>query len=415
MKILWHSVKPTIPTGYGMQTGIVCKALKRAGHDVTISCSSGMVASSELWEEGIRLLPHSSRNAFGNDMIRMHAANLKPDVIITMLDAFVFSSAVWCDLPWFAWVPCDSEPLMCRNIPPVKVAKWRAAMSKWGAEQMMAVGFTDTIAIPGSFDKAEYFPMPGGKKQAREILKDMIGIDIGCRPFFNVVSANVDRPGRKNFPGIMEAWRLYSDIHRDALLYIHTDAEGYYSDGNDLPTMVKLYGINPSSVLFPPTWEYITGSMGQGFLNVIHNASDAHWNMCLGEGFGLPILEAQAAGCPVIVPDFGAAAEIAGPYSIKLPVHRECTVPGAMQGRAEPRAAFDALCTMTYRSMMGQNNHGDIGQFALQYEIQNVMDNHWLPALARIENELRERDKVIVGEIRQLSEDMKIDKRMELP
>lgn len=79
-KILWHSVKPTIGSGYGTQTALWAPALKAAGHDVSISCSVGLYSSVEMWN-GIRLYPHSGHvGNYGMDVVVEHAKETKADV-----------------------------------------------------------------------------------------------------------------------------------------------------------------------------------------------------------------------------------------------------------------------------------------------------------------------------------------------
>jgi glycosyltransferase involved in cell wall biosynthesis len=42
----------------------------------------------------------------------------------------------------------------------------------------------------------------------------------------------------------------------------------------------------------------------------------------MGEGFGIPAVESQACGTPVIVSDFSAQPELIGPHSKAVPVQR---------------------------------------------------------------------------------------------
>ena len=89
MKILWHSVSPLIGSGYGTQTALWTPALKAAGHDVAISCSTGLFSSVQMWN-GIKMFPHSNHiGNYGTDIVVEHAQHWGADIVWSWLDAFV--------------------------------------------------------------------------------------------------------------------------------------------------------------------------------------------------------------------------------------------------------------------------------------------------------------------------------------
>lgn len=383
MRILWHSVPPLIPTGYGTQTKIMLRLLRNMGHDVALSCSTGMTGTTIMWE-GIKVFPESGHiTRYGMDVVALHAKHWKADVVWSWVDAFVIPEAEAKKLNWFAWAPIDSDPVMVRNVKPLQACKWTAAPSRWGVRMLNDAGFKDAEFLPCMHDPAVFYPMDKG--EARTQFSKPINRDLAGKFLVNVVSANSS--DRKNYPAIFEAWKKFSDAHSDALLYIHADMTGYFSAGSDLVEMAKLYKCNPDSVVFVSQWEYITGQIGEDYLNLLYNASDLHLNCCFGEGFGLPIMDAQAAGCPTLVPAFSASNEVGLCFKVSRGRMMH-TVPGAFQFLVDPEAVADKL-DQVYYSKIGDEERRRISQAANPWRIENVRQEHLAPLLKRLERDLK--------------------------
>jgi len=62
-------------------------------------------------------------------------------------------------------------------------------------------------------------------------------------------------------------------------------------------------------VLFPDRYDNFSG-MPPDFLTLIYNAADVLMACSMSEGFGIPIVEAQACGTPVVTTDFSAMPEL---------------------------------------------------------------------------------------------------------
>lgn len=388
MKILWHSVLPLISTGYGTQTKLFVRQLKKLGHEVAISCSCGAPMTTMVWE-GVRCFPDSGHvNKYGVDMVQTHAERWGADVVWSWLDAFVIPVDVAKKLNnWAAWVPVDSDPLMVKNIKPLEAVRWRIAPTRWGVKMLENAGLKDVMFLPCAHDPMVFYPMsdqPAAKKEfGRVIKKDLTG-----KFLVNVVSANSG--GRKNFQAIFQAWKMFQATHPDALLYLHTDITGYFSGGSDLIEMAKTYGVENESICFVSQWEYDTGQLGDDYLNLLYNASDAHLNCCYGEGFGLPIMDAQAAGCPTVVPNFAAASEVGLCYKVKKG-QMYSTVPGALQFMVDPDAVVEQLeMVYSYRDNPDNPEHRHlIHEFTTPWQIDNVVEDNLIPILDRMGKELK--------------------------
>ena len=384
MKILWHSVKPTICSGYGTQTALWVQALKQAGHEMTVSCSTGLFSSVEMWQ-GIRLFPHSNHvGNYGADIVAEHATHLEVDIVWSWLDAFVLRPSEIKKVKWAAWVPVDSDPLMIRNTVPLKECKWVIGPTRFGQRVLREAGIVDPLYVPCAFDPMVMCPSFEDREELRKRFGNIIKKDLNGKFLVNVVAANSGE--RKNFPAIFAAWKKFSSKHSDAVLYLHTEVSGSWGQGENLSDMMKLYGVGNDSIIFVSQWHYNTGQIGNDYLNLLYNTSDVHLNTCVGEGFGLPIMDAQACGCPTIVPNFAAAGEIGFGLKVDKGVMRPL-VPGGFQFLVDVDDTVEAL-EIAYSRKGDEKWRDEMVEKSDDYKIGNVMEKYMIPALEEIKGEL---------------------------
>jgi len=361
-----------IPTGYGSQTKLLLKKFEQMGHEVAVSCATGAPMATLSWQ-GIKLFPDSGHSAkYGMDMVKTHAERWGADVVISWLDAFSIPCTVAKALNWGAWVPVDSEPMMVRNVDPLKACKWTMAPTKWGVQMLHDAGLPNAMLLPCAYDP-QLFKNLGNPHQSKvDFAKLIKRPDVQDKFLVNVVSANSG--GRKNYQAIFAAWRFFHADHPNTLLYLHTDITGYFCGGSDLVEMAKLYGCADDSIFYVSQWEYSTGQLGEEYLNLVYNASDVHLNCCYGEGFGLPIMEAQAAGCPTIVPDFAAATEVGQCYKITKG-EMYSTVPGALQFMVDVGDVVRML-NAAYENRHMENRQA-ISDKTKPWQVDEVCQKYW--------------------------------------
>jgi glycosyltransferase involved in cell wall biosynthesis len=78
--------------------------------------------------------------------------------------------------------------------------------------------------------------------------------------------------------------------------------------GENLRAAVVNFGLQ-DSVLFPDQYSIIANLLSQNYLNDIYNASDT-FMLLSSEGFGIPAVEAQMAGCPAVLLDYAALSQL---------------------------------------------------------------------------------------------------------
>ncbi len=91
--------------------------------------------------------------------------------------------------------------------------------------------------------------------------------------------------------------------------------------------------------VFPNRYKLWIGEYDQRYLALMYNAADVFLGPSRGEGFGIPIIEAQACGTPVIVTNFSSMPELVRWGVAVEPAHLTWTYQDSWQ--AHPQRAGD--------------------------------------------------------------------------
>ena len=148
---------------------------------------------------------------------------------------------------------------------------------------------------------------------------------------------------------------------------------------------------------FPDQYRYQFDPFPDEHLADVYSSLDVLLNPSMGEGFGLPVLEAQACGVPAIVTDFTAMSEVCG-AGWKVGYDRVWTPMRAWQAWpnvdeiVESLEACYALADADRRELAARAR-----EHALAYDADRVLEEHWLPALAEIEQRLADRRPLTIA------------------
>jgi glycosyltransferase involved in cell wall biosynthesis len=390
LRIMWHSNSPFAATGYGVQTALFTPRIVKAGHDVAISAFWGLLGATIDWRDGIVIFP-GGMAPYGQDIWGQHADAFNADVIISLVDAWVLDGN--SGKPWAPWFPVDHYPVPPPVLHAVAQSQVPIAMSRFGQNALQEAG-VDAAYVPHGYDPAVYHPDPAARDEARKWL--------GAEPdqhVFGIVAANKGGfPSRKSIPQMIEAFALVANEDEKAFLYIHSHL-GPELQGANLGEIIVRLGLQ-ERVKVVDQYRNTSGMLSPGWLNGIYNAFDTLINVSMGEGFGVPILEAQAVGCPVIVGAWTAMQELCfGGWMLhpELEADRVWTPQGSYMWlpRIEPiaeamrqamvlRADDEAWHDLRSRCIAG----------AAAYQADLVMERFWLPVLERIEDTITVKQRI---------------------
>ncbi|MCR4340775.1 MAG: glycosyltransferase [Gemmatimonadaceae bacterium] len=359
-------------TGYGQQTGLFVPRLNAAGHEIAVSAFYGVQGGILQWGD-IRLYPQIA-HPYGNDVIQAHANDWfegQRGLILTLLDVWVLDSRALTRSDVACWTPVDHDPVPPNVLESLQLSQAvPIAMSRHG-ERMLRDGGLDPLYVPHGVDTNVYTPVEkADAKQALGFSPDMFVV--------GMVAANKGAPSRKGFTQALQAFKEFQAKHDDARLYLHTEPLGMFA-GVNLPAMIQSLGIPGETVMFPDQYRTLVG-FSQQHMRTVFSAMDVLLNPAGGEGFGVPILEAQACGTPVIVTDWTAMTEV-GAVGWHVSGERFWT---------DQRSWWMFPSVEAIRWALGEaHSHahrlgGKAVEHASQYDADLVTREFWLPALEEI-------------------------------
>jgi glycosyltransferase involved in cell wall biosynthesis len=172
---------------------------------------------------------------------------------------------------------------------PLSLADKIITFSKFGQNELKKQGYVSEMIYEGVDVN---ILKPKDKVEARKKLGLPQDVFI-----WGMIAANKENPPRKSFQEAIEAFKVFSDAHPEARLFIHTQqiAPGNFPIREYvqyLGVAEKVFFLDQMIASFFATREDIETQ---------YNAMDALLNPSQTEGFGLTIVEAQACGKPVVV------------------------------------------------------------------------------------------------------------------
>ncbi len=394
LRILVASDSPDSTSGYANQCRLFLPRLVNLGHDVAFLATFGHHGAVRSWTSDVagadgkpitlRVYPGGA-DAFANDVIGPSARDWQADIVITLKDSFVFQPKAFEGLRWVGLVPVDHEPVPPSVCDVVRHMYRPIAYAPNGYRELRAVGF-DPLFAPHGFDPKLFNPQP--KAEARAFLG--IPDDV-----FLVGTVAVNRggiPSRKAWPQNLEAFALFAKDKPNARYFIHTNlAQDGFEGGVNIPALCGQLGI-ADKIIFCDQERYKAG-FPDVYLHALYCAFDVLNAVSLGEGFGIPVLEAQACGCPVITSDFAAQRDLcfAG-WKVERGL-KFYDGQGSWVFIPEPAAIADAM-NRAYDNMHDHYYHKAplISKRAIRgaadYAIDTVVERYWKPALEELQAQI---------------------------
>jgi len=378
-KWIWHSVSSHIRSGYGNVTRNLLTRFKSYGYNFTVSCYYGIEPGGVLLLNGIPHLP-SKQGSFGMASCIHYTKTLKINASWLFTDPWAFD---W--FPVHMPNPCSYGPLDHIEYPieiqnimhnySYKVAPSKFQVHEW-AKYDPPINFE---YIPHGVDTKIFHPV--SKEKARQIIglpKDIFII--------GQVAANSDKESRKSYQEIFQAMRIFLDNNPD----IKEEHIKYflYSNPKDpkgiqLELLARRFKLE-KLVIFQNPLIFDTGLKDEE-MALMYNSFDILINPSRREGFGLPIIEAQACGRPVIGTEFSSMVELISGHGwlakpktfLVTPINAITAVPDEHSiARCIERAYFKDKERAKFSKLSRK--------FALQYDWDLLVRDKWVPYLDKI-------------------------------
>ena len=391
MKFLLQSNGPMVPTGYGVQAGLLTDRLVEAGHEVAVACNYGQDARMGKWftphGKEVRLYPRGYEANASNDIIHGHAEHWfegdpSKGWVIPILDVWCLVNPRYADMQVAAWAPVDHFPV------PRDVLKFfhmsnavPIAMSRFGEQQFAEAGL-DPVYIPLAVDTKVYKPtytvtVAGAEVDARTLYK--IPRDAFC---VGMVAMNKGwAMDRKGFNEALRAFGVFWKRHQNAVMFLHSEKFGA-AEGINLVELAIHAGVPEHALIWVDQYAYRLG-LPPEMMAAAYTAMDVLLAPSHGEGFGVPMIEAQACGTPVIATDFSSQSELIGPgWGVTgqpewdPSQHASYVVPFIHDIVEKLEMAYAADLPAMQGACMAN---------AAQYDADHVFETYWVPFLATLE------------------------------
>jgi len=395
-KLLTTGAAPWVKSGYGKPWTYLFPRLAKAGHELAMAPFfgwRGSVATVDIGGAPVKFYP-LARDRFFNDIIEYHAADFGADVVITMQDVWTLNGWGQKGLTWCPNFPVDTEPVSDAILHAIEGCHTPLVNTRWAQRQLFEHGWMNAYYLPYGVDCSIF--APGDKASAREALGLPADVFIA-----GMVAANSSFPCRKSFPEVLQAWRRWLDAGNDGLLYIYTTVTSKRNSGVQLERILSTLSLDWSSlddpdpdrkarakVMFPPQYRMWCGAVDDNELANVYRSMDVLLSPSQAEGFGIPIVEAQACGTPVVTLNITSMPELTFAGLCLEPTQPMWETEGAWRGVA---GVDDIMGALDWASGLTNAMHAELAAIgragALDFDFDVEIERDWLPLLERIEAE----------------------------
>lgn len=332
------------------------------------------------WENMV-VMPAWS-HLYGDDVLAMRYEREKSDLLITLHDIWVLTPSKLKPLNVAHWLPVDCEPLSAMDRLSLTASEATPiAMSKHGLKMLQDCGFDEALYVPHGIDTNIFSP-----SSDRDALR--AANDLEDKFVIGINAANRD-PFRKGLVEQFKAFARFYEKHSDARLLFHGLAQE--DNGVDLYTVARELGIM-SAIRFADTYHYMSGRLTPQHLVNWYSMLDLYSATSFAEGFGLTILEALACGVPVVVTDASAMPEVAGPAGWKIKGEPFYNPKHEADWKKPAIGDIYRVYEEAYQQGKSyQTRKAKARAHALNYSVENVLNNHWVPVLKELETMVTER------------------------
>lgn len=406
LKILWTGATPWTNSGYGKPGRYLFPRLHEAGHRNALAAFYGYQGATTMTQVAgtpLRIFG-MARERFFNDIIEFHARSFEADVVISLQDVWILKD--WGTPRGFVWCPrfpIDTHPVSSEILNAIEGCHTPLALTQWGQQELFEHGWPQARYIPHGVDLEIYRPRDPHVCRQSQGLPDTFTV--------GMVAANSSYPSRKSFVEILQAWQRWIGGGGEGVLYIHTTLTPKREAGIDFPklfeTMNALGGPplewstvddpeeerhKRANVLFPCQHRMWCHAYDDEALAEIYNCFDVCMHPSMAEGFGIPIVEAQASGVPVITLGCTSMPELTF-AGVCIPVEQWQWEPqGGWRGVAPVGALVDAIQAAwelhrdaDAQQQMAVQARDGVREFDFNYLVEHT----WIPFLAELEEELK--------------------------
>lgn len=322
------------------------------------------------------------RDPAGNDVIIQNYEFHQADLMITLCDVFglLKSAKALAQVNVAHWFPVDCAPLGEADVTVLREGQGiPIAMSQHGQKVIRAEG-ADPLFVPHGVDTAVF--SPGDRQPYRDTVPEISGDDTFV---VGICAMNRD-PHRKGLAEQMQAFSQFHARHPDSVLSLHTVPVA--NPGLNLMGMAARMGIT-HALAFPDQYLYDTGAISREQLATWYRGLDILSLCSYAEGFGLPLIEAQACGIPVVTTSGSSMRELCGTGWLVSGTPFWSNGNGAWWVRpdvSDIEQAYEAAWQARENGEMPAKQARDFG---LLFDADRIFTQFWKPCMAELEERIK--------------------------
>lgn len=393
MKIALFGDGPTYPSGFGGQIKLLAEGFTKYGHEVFCIAGNGETNEKEdRWKEYIA-------NYAELAILEAYLTRIKPDVLIALgtpifpvLQKFVTNSKASLAMGHFLWLAWEMS---------VVPSHYGHIFSHMGQSRVVHLSqFANDLwepflgsqpVIPHGVDLEVFKPLDNKqwlRKQWSRRLKRYIPEK---EPVFLVVDRNHER---KRMDLVFDIISRLRQQRFPATLIIHCERNVENLGGFNLDALTQLYGIEDDVIFTGFDWKK---GLSPQELNELYNLADFRISMSGGEGFGIPSVEAMAAGCVNIVSWNTTFPEIVGNAGVLVDCpNRSVVLKQQLYCEANVEEAVQKIIDlMNGKDFLALRDRGF--ERAKRYDARNVADS-WIELITKVETKQEKATKHVTKE-----------------
>lgn len=307
LKILYVGDSPTVPTGFGVVSKNLLKRFHKMGYELAVL---GVNHYGDPYNPKEFPFPiwggdkGPMEAAYGMHKLWSIAAGFEPDVIFFLNDPWVIGDYLknkpeHINPKIIAYYPTDSGPIKKGWVDMLNSFDAQICYSKYAenviTESNGGIRPPNLHQIYHGVNTTTFFPV--SQAEARS--------NLGLPTDVFIVGMVARNQYRKRFDLLMKGFAEFAKDKSKIYLYLHTALTDI---GFDIPDLAEQLGIKSNLI----TTEDVTPVIGveESRLNLIYNSFDVNALISLGDGFGLPVAESMAVGCPQLVSDHSCLKEL---------------------------------------------------------------------------------------------------------
>jgi len=371
-------------SGYSMQAVQYVPAMAKAGYPTAMVNFYGQEGGDFMYK-GVKM--YSKMNStWGEDAALHHGLDFKADVILTLQDIWTLNPQILSDmsrkgLRWIPIIPIDHEPVPLPTYDRLKLAYRIVTISEFGYEELKKVGMHSTY-IPHTIETELFKPISSEEKK---IIRKKANLPEDAF-LFGMVAANKDNPPRKSFQEVLDAFKMFLQKRNNAYIYFHTIHN--QQNGFQILQYAKFIGVDSHIITCDPH-DYLYRIKHEDMPN-IYNSFDCLLAPSRNEGFGVPIIEAQSCGVPVITTNFTAQKTLVkdGETGFLVDIaYKHYSNLGAYVGIPSVQDLYEKMEAIykADRVKMGKAARKHVQN---NYDFNLVWRTKWLPFLDKLEKEI---------------------------